>query len=78
MRYSDKEVVEKEKTRRSRKDKEGRDHICGCGKMYLSYPALYTHIKQKHNNKQPEGTKRMNANGPSRRGRPRRVKNIII
>ena len=46
--YVDKEVVEKERSRRSRKDKEGRDHICGCGKTYLSYPALYTHIKQKH------------------------------
>lgn len=40
--------------------------------MYLSYPALYTHIKQKHEGKPPEGTFRMNSNGPSRRGRPRR------
>ena len=28
--------------------KLGRNHLCGCGKEYLSYPALYTHIKQKH------------------------------
>ena len=34
--------------RRSRKDEQGRDYVCGCGKKYLSYPALYTHIKTKH------------------------------
>ena len=26
-----------------------RSFICPCGKSYLSYPALFTHIKQKHN-----------------------------
>jgi hypothetical protein len=35
--------------RRSKNDNEGRNFECGgCGKSYLSYPALYTHIKQKH------------------------------
>jgi hypothetical protein len=43
-------------SRRSRKDEEGRDFLCGCGKRYLSYPALYTHIKTKHEGRQPEGT----------------------
>lgn len=42
--------------RRSKKDKTGRNYICGCGKNYLSYPALYTHIKNKHEGKAPEGT----------------------
>ena len=28
-----------------------RDYICPCGKSYLSYPALFTHIKQKHDGK---------------------------
>ena len=45
-------------SRRSRKDELGRDYICGCGKKYLSYPALYTHIKTKHNGNQPEGTQK--------------------
>ncbi len=27
---------------------KSRDYICACGKTYLSYPALFTHIKQKH------------------------------
>ena len=42
--------------RRSKKDKVNRDYICGCGKTYLSYPALYTHIKNKHNQMAPKGT----------------------
>lgn len=28
-----------------------RDFICSCGKNYLSYAALFTHIKQKHDGK---------------------------
>jgi len=24
---------------------------CPCGKWYLSYPALFTHVKQKHEGK---------------------------
>ena len=31
--------------RRSKNDNVGRTYSCGCGKSYLSYPALYTHIK---------------------------------
>jgi len=26
-----------------------RDYICGCSKAYLSYPAIYTHVRNKHN-----------------------------
>jgi hypothetical protein len=39
------------KPRRVRTNSNDRNHICGCGKSYLSYPALYTHIKQKHEGK---------------------------
>jgi len=42
--------------RRKRDDLINRNYTCGCGKSYLSYPALYTHLKQKHNGKQPFGT----------------------
>ena len=36
--------------RRSKKEVEGRNYVCKiCSKSYLSYPALYTHYKQKHN-----------------------------
>jgi hypothetical protein len=42
--------------RRSKHDDQGRDYRCGCTKKYLSYPALYTHIKTKHNGITPKGT----------------------
>ena len=56
--------------RRSKVDPEGRSYLCGCGKNYLSYPALYTHIKNKHAGNQPDGT--LVPNGRSGRGRPRK------
>ena len=35
--------------RRSKNDNQGRNYKCEkCGKSYLSYPALYTHTKTKH------------------------------
>ena len=41
--------------RRSKNDVQGRDHKCSiCDKTYLSYPALYTHMKNKHA-KGPDG-----------------------
>lgn len=41
--------------RRSKNDVQGRDHKCTfCDKTYLSYPALYTHMKNKHA-KGPDG-----------------------
>lgn len=50
--------------RRSKNDNEGRNHKCTlCGKSYLSYPALYTHIKQKHNT---------SGNSGRGRGRPKK------
>ena len=39
--------------RRSKKDTEGREFICSCGKQYLSYPALYTHNRTKHEGAMP-------------------------
>ena len=39
------------KKRRARNDPNNRDFKCPCGKSYLSYPALFTHVKQKHNGK---------------------------
>lgn len=43
-------------TRRSKKDKALREFKCGCGKDYLSFPALYTHIKNKHHGISPANT----------------------
>ena len=44
------------KKRRSRVSTGERNHICGCNKHYLSYPALYTHVKLKHNGVFPQGS----------------------
>ena len=59
--------------RRSKNETSGRDFTCGCGKTYLSYPALYTHIKTKHNGKTPEGTNANQLQDGRGRGRPRKV-----
>jgi hypothetical protein len=60
--------------RRSKNDPNGRTYICGCGKMYLSYPALYTHIKGKHDGINPEGTNAPQFKNGRGRGRPRKIK----
>lgn len=62
--------------RRSKNDVDGRDFKCKfCDKTYLSYPALYTHIKQKHS-KGPDGEIRNPPTSGRGRGRPR--KNVIL
>lgn len=52
----DEEEQKKKRERRSKDDNYERNYICGCGKSYLSYAALYTHAKTKHNGVFPEGT----------------------
>jgi hypothetical protein len=42
---------EAQKKRKGRNDLDNRDYICPCGKSYLSYPALFVHVKQKHDGK---------------------------
>ena len=45
-------------------------YSCGCKKNYLSYPALFTHIKNKHNSVNPPGTN-YPMNKPGAVGRPK-------
>ena len=55
--------------RRSKNDTEGRDFKCQqCERTYLSYPALYTHIKTKH----PSSGEMLSSNGRGR-GRPKKI-----
>ena len=44
------------KKRRPRSAAGERNFVCGCSKAYLSYPALYTHVKNKHDGIFPEGS----------------------
>lgn len=46
-------IQEYKRKRRARDQATERNYICACGKTYLSYPALYTHIKNKHQGKAP-------------------------
>ncbi len=61
------EDINEKRTRKKRSLKSDpitRSFKCGCGKSYLSYPALYTHIKQKHDGEAPEGsTKQVKVRG---------------
>ena len=45
-----------QRRRRKLKIEGDRQHKCGCGKTYLSYPALYTHVKLKHQSIFPDGS----------------------
>jgi len=57
---------------RRTKDAEGRNHKCNfCSKTYLSYPALYTHLKNKHA-KGPDGNPVATLTVGRGRGRPKK------
>ena len=60
-------IKKKVRKRRKKTDLGDLDFVCGCGKEYKSYPALFTHIKQKHNGKAPPNTIRP----LTKRGRPK-------
>ena len=63
-------------TKRRTKDAEGRNHKCSfCAKTYLSYPALYTHLKNKHA-KGPDGNPIAALNVGRGRGRPKKILGI--
>jgi hypothetical protein len=75
-----------DRSRRRRRTKaelkeEEYSYTCGCGKKYPSYPALYTHIKTKHEGIKPEGTshqyERRQITKHHRQGRPSRTKHNI-
>lgn len=59
----------KKRERRSKDDNYDRNYICGCGKSYLSYAALYTHAKTKHEGVFPEGTTTLHK---KKQGRPKK------
>ena len=57
----------KTRGRRSKNDGDGRNFTCDkCGKSYLSYPALYTHQKLKHEDNKAD------QNNSRGRGRPKK------
>ena len=67
---TDQNANRKKRERRSKDDNSKRNYICGCGKMYLSYAALYTHAKVKHQSVFPDGTTTLHK---KKQGRPKVV-----
>ena len=66
------DIGKKKQKRRSKNDVQGRDYKCTfCDKTYLSYPALYTHMKNKHA-KGPDGQPLIAFNSGRGRGRPKK------
>ena len=49
-------IQETEKIKRVRNSQGRRDYICGCSKAYLSYAAIYTHARIKHDGNYPKKT----------------------
>ena len=77
MSDSDPDGSKPKQKRRSKNDVQGRDHKCTfCDKTYLSYPALYTHMKNKHA-KGPDGQPLINFNSGRGRGRPKKNSNLF-
>lgn len=66
--YSAHEQV-KSRQRKRKNGNEIRNYICGCGKQYLSYSALFCHTRYKHEGIQVEGTIK---NSRSTKGRPKK------
>ena len=61
----------RKKKRRSKKNVTVLDFQCGCGKAYLSYAALFTHLKNVHDKIAPEGTIIHSKKKDGIRGRPK-------
>ena len=60
----------KKRKRATKKESDIRNFKCSqCDKSYLSYPALYTHCKQKHNTNNHSGRNR---------GRPKKEQNELV
>lgn len=69
--YVDEHGKKRRAKRRSKNDLDGRDYKCSfCPKTYLSYPALYTHMKTKHS-KGSDG-QHLLLNSGRGRGRPKK------
>jgi len=67
--------------RRTLSETSKRDFRCGCGKNYVSYPAIYLHIQRKHDSVPPPNTvipEKPEAKDKVKRGRPKKEKNNML
>ena len=74
--------TKKQRKRRTLSETSKRDFVCGCGKSYVSYPAIYLHVQRKHNCEWPENTvipEKPSSEDKVKRGRPKvRVFNFPV
>jgi len=66
--------LKKQRKRRTLSETSKRDFVCGCGKKYVSYPAIYLHVQRKHNSEWPKDTiipEKTNEQEKVKRGRPK-------
>lgn len=61
--------ADRKRDRRTKDDECDRHYSCGCGKNYLSYAALYTHTKMKHEGIMQKGSQTASKR---RQGRPKK------
>ncbi len=64
----------KPRKRRTLDETSKRDFVCGCGKKYVSYPAIYLHVQRKHTGEWPENTilpQKNEGNDKIQKGRPK-------
>jgi len=68
--------IKTQRKRRTKDEASKRDFICGCGRSYVSYPAIYLHIKNKHNSIRPPDTiiPENDEKEKVKRGRPKKEK----
>jgi hypothetical protein len=61
------EIIQQEEEERKSGEEQAKVFQCSCGKTYMSYSALYSHNKQKH---EGEPTNLLSGRGGRKRGRP--------
>jgi len=75
------ESPKKTRKRRTLGETGKREFICGCGKSYVSYPAIYLHVQRKHNAEWQKNTvipEKTDNQDKVKRGRPKVRKYAFI
>jgi hypothetical protein len=78
---NDESSPRKQRKRRTLSETSKRDFVCGCGKSYVSYPAIYLHVQRKHNGDWPANTvipEKSDNQDKVKRGRPKKEKHNML
>jgi len=75
------ESPKKTRKRRTLGETGKREFVCGCGKSYVSYPAIYLHVQRKHSGDWPKDTiipEKPENQDKVKRGRPKKEKDNTL